>query len=241
MTDPRWLTAARQFVGTREVKGRKHNPLILQWWSAIRAPFTDDETPWCAAFVGGVLESVGIKSTRSAAARSYERWGVRLNKPAVGCIVTFSRKGGGHVGFCVGHSKTSVAVLGGNQRDSVNVTNFSKESSALKVTGYRWPAGEPLPWAARETELDDAPAGGPVTFMGGQPDDPGIEDEIEEGDEPKTFWQKAKRFLLGGGLGSLGLGGGWLSGIEMNTILILALVGFAVFLVVWFFPRRSRR
>lgn len=165
MADPRWLVAARRYVGTKEVKGSKHNPLILKWWQAIRAPFTDDETPWCAGFVGGCLEEVGIKSSRSAAARSYEKWGVGLSKPAIGCIVTFSRKGGGHVGFCVGHTQTTIAILGGNQRDQVNTTIYPKNGTALKVTSYRWPAGEPLPWAAKEGDLGDAPEGGPVTFM----------------------------------------------------------------------------
>lgn len=72
MTEPVWLRIARGYLGQREIVGRKHNPLILRWWQRIRAPFTDDETPWCAGFVGGVLEEAGIKSSRSAAARSYE-------------------------------------------------------------------------------------------------------------------------------------------------------------------------
>jgi hypothetical protein len=54
MSEPRWLAEARRHLGVREIAGRKHNPLILRWWTLIRAPFTDDETPWCAGFVGGV-------------------------------------------------------------------------------------------------------------------------------------------------------------------------------------------
>src|SRR5437868_11136252 len=98
--DPRWLIKARSYIGLKEIKGRKHNPQILQWWTLIRAGFTDDETPWCAGFVGGVLESVGIKSSRSAAARSYLKWGVKLDEPVPGCIVVLERgAANGHVFF----------------------------------------------------------------------------------------------------------------------------------------------
>jgi len=144
MSEPRWLAEARKHVGLTEIVGRKHNPAILRWWTLIRAPFTDDETPWCAGYVGGVLESVGIRSTRSAMARSYERWGVPVN-PRVGAIVTFwrgsPRGGSGHVGFVVGKDKYgNLMVLGGNQGNAVSIKPFS----ASRVTSYRWPAGEQL-------------------------------------------------------------------------------------------------
>lgn len=145
MAEPAWLAAARKHIGLREYAGRKHNPTILKWWIAIRAPFTDDETPWCAGFVGGVLESVGIKSSRSAAARSYLPWGIVLDKPAVACVVVFERppsKWSGHVGFVVGKDKAgNLMVLGGNQGNTVSIKPFSK----ARVLGYRWPAGFPLP------------------------------------------------------------------------------------------------
>lgn len=237
MAEPRWLVAARRYVGTKEVRGSKHNPLILKWWQAIRAPFTDDETPWCAGFVGGCLEEVGIKSSRSASARSYERWGVALNKPAIGCVVVFSRRGGGHVGFCVGHSKNTVAVLGGNQRDMVNITNFEKIGGSLKVTAYRWPEGEKLPWAAKEGELDDAPEGGPVTLMG-QADDPGIEDEAEE--RPGLF-SKIRNWAAGSSIfGFLT----YLTDWQMALVAFGVFVGVSLFLLalaVWLFGKDGVR
>jgi uncharacterized protein (TIGR02594 family) len=143
VSEPRWITAARAQLGQAEIHGRKHNPRILKWWIAIRAPFTDDETPWCAGFVGGQLESVGIKSSRSAAARSYLKWGKKLTAAAVGCIVVFSRGPvNGHVGFVVGQdSRGNLMVLGGNQGDAVNIKAFSTGN----VLGYRWPAGESGP------------------------------------------------------------------------------------------------
>ncbi|WP_232099079.1 TIGR02594 family protein [Aeromonas veronii] len=75
-------------------------------------------------------------------ARSYASWGEKLEKPVAGCVVVFSRDGGGHVGFVVGQDKAgNLLVLGGNQADAVNVKAFPRS----RVTAYRWPAGEPKP------------------------------------------------------------------------------------------------
>lgn len=136
-----WLETAKKYLGTREIKGSKHNPIILRWWAAIRAPFTDDEHPWCAAFVGGVLEESGIKSSRSAAARSYLKWGRSISKPIPGCIVVFWRGSpdgwSGHVGFVVGRDQSgNLMVLGGNQADEVNIRPFPLS----RVLAYRWPS-----------------------------------------------------------------------------------------------------
>ena len=143
--EPRWLAAARGYLGERELKGRRHNPLILRWWTLIRAPFSDDETPWCAGFVGGVLESVGIRSSRSAAARSYLNWGRALPAPRLGCVVVFERGPvNGHVGFVAGADRAgNLLVLGGNQGDAVSIKPFSRG----RVLGLRWPADAPLPEA----------------------------------------------------------------------------------------------
>lgn len=141
--EPNWIAIARGYIGTREIPGAANNPTIVGWWKAIGSPwFKDDETPWCAGFVGGMLEQAGIKSTRNAAARSYELWGVGLDGPRFGCVVTFARLGGGHVGFCVGIDKLGrLMILGGNQGDAVNIKPFDR----YRVTSYRWPAGRPIP------------------------------------------------------------------------------------------------
>jgi uncharacterized protein (TIGR02594 family) len=232
--EPRWLVRAREFNGTREIPGRGNNPQILKWWSLIRAPFTNDETPWCAGFVGGVLEECGIKSTRSASARSYEKWGRRLDRPVIGCIIVFSRRGGGHVGFYVGETKTHVLVLGGNQGDMVNVSRYPKNGSSLKITGYRWPADEPLTVAPPKNE--QAQDGGRVTLYG-QPDDP-----LTEPEEKQGFFKRAWGWLTGG---SIGLGGlTYMTSWEVAIVLMVALLVFTVLTVaflMWLFgPERVR-
>ncbi|ENJ8541399.1 TIGR02594 family protein [Raoultella planticola] len=137
MNELPWITEARKHIGQMEIKGPRHNPLILQFWKDIkRGGIKDDETPWCAAFVGAMLERVDIKSSRFESAKSYLSWGVALREPAYGCIVVFSRDGGGHVGFVIGQQENGdLMVLGGNQSDAVNIRAFSRS----RVTGYRWP------------------------------------------------------------------------------------------------------
>lgn len=139
MNELSWLSEARKNISEFEIKGAKHNPKIVQWWKDIkRGGIKDDETPWCAAFVGAMLEHVGIKSSRYESAKSYLDWGVKLDTPRYGCVVVFTRSGGGHVGFVVGRTPDGdLMVLGGNQSDAVNIRAFSNE----RVSGYRWPAG----------------------------------------------------------------------------------------------------
>ena len=141
--DPRWLQLARGFIGLREVKGGKHAPEIVQFWKDIkRGGIKDDETPWCAAFVGAMLERSGIRSSRYESAKSYLQWGRTLSEPVLGCVVVFTREGGGHVGFLVGRDKAgNLLILGGNQSDQVNIRAFP----VSRVTGYRYPAELPLP------------------------------------------------------------------------------------------------
>lgn len=143
MNKPRWVLQAENNIGVKEVKGATHNPVIEQYWKDIRrGGIKDDETPWCAAFVGSMLERCGIQSTRFESAKSYLSWGEKLDRPVYGCVAVFSRDGGGHVGFVVGKDKAgNLLVLGGNQDDAVNVKSFPLSRKPI----YRWPQGEPVP------------------------------------------------------------------------------------------------
>jgi len=143
MQEAPWMKEARRLIGTVEVKGPDHNPAVLQMWKSIkRGGIKDDETPWCAAFVGHCLEEAGVVSSRFESAKSYLSWGVGLEHPEIGCIAVFERQGGGHVGFVVGRDKAGhLLILGGNQADAVNVKAFDY----ARVTGYRWPLGHRLP------------------------------------------------------------------------------------------------
>ena len=138
----KWLEEAQKFIGLRETVGSASNPVIVQFWKDIkRGGIKDDATPWCAAFVGAMLERVGIRSSRFESAKSYLEWGELLKEPTPGCVVVFSRDGGGHVGFVVGQQANGdLMVLGGNQSDAVNIRAFSTS----RVSRYRWPKDIPV-------------------------------------------------------------------------------------------------
>lgn len=138
--EPKWIAEGYKYLGVHEIKGEQHHPSILQWWKDIkRGGIRDDETPWCAAYVGAMFERVGIRSSRFESAMSYLEWGMPLKEPYYGCVAVFTRTGGGHVGFVVGVAENGdLMVLGGNQSDEVNIRSFPRS----RVSGYRWPLNE---------------------------------------------------------------------------------------------------
>ena len=152
---PSWLTIAESYIGTKEISGPKHNPTITNFWKRIKlSGISNDEVPWCAAFVGSVLTEANLSSTHSGLAKSYLTYGTPTT-PSLGCIVVFTRKGGGHVGFLVGKNKSNdIYVLGGNQSDAVNIKLFK----TTNVVGYRWPDSKEkqyaLPILATITEYE---------------------------------------------------------------------------------------
>lgn len=144
MSEPKWLLKAREYIGISEIKGPQHNPIILDLWKTAKlGGIKNDEIPWCAGFVSGVLELCGIRSTRADSARSYLNWGLKLSGPLVGAVVVFERgPSSGHVGFIVGREAGgNLVVLGGNQGDKVSLALFDPK----RVIGYRWPEGEAIP------------------------------------------------------------------------------------------------
>ena len=149
MKEPKWLEVARTHVGVKEFAGNADNPVIVKFFSlaGLRgAPFTDDETPWCAAFVGACLAVAGLTGTGSAAARSYEAWtgGVKMKSAKLGAIAVLNRQppkpGLGHVGFVVGADAHWIDLLGGNQSDMVCVRRFP----IARVICFQWPKEEPI-------------------------------------------------------------------------------------------------
>ena len=138
-----WVVEALRHVGQREIPGKAENSWIVSLWRAIkRGGIKSEAVPWCAAFTGACLEAVGIVSTRFESAASYATWGRELALPRFGCIVVFTRAGGGHVGFCVGATSTGdLLILGGNQGDAVTVAAFPRS----RATHFRWPLSRPLP------------------------------------------------------------------------------------------------
>lgn len=158
------VATARKYIGTVEVKGTKHNPKILALTvkafaaTGKKSWIHNDEIPWCGSYLGGVFAESGLGHKipkEFYRAREWESAGTKLTRPAYGCVVTFTRDGGGHVGIVVGKTKTGMLkVLGGNQSDAVNIADFDPK----RVTSYRWVSAGSVPTAIRY-ELPVLPAG----------------------------------------------------------------------------------
>lgn len=137
--EPRWLEIARKEIGVHETRGGE-TKRILEYHAQTSLHASDDETSWCSSFMNWCMMSVGLRGTRSAAARSWESWGLPLDKPIVGCIVVFWRgskdSGLGHVAFYMGEQdRDYILCLGGNQGDKVCIAPEPK----ARVIAYRWP------------------------------------------------------------------------------------------------------
>ena len=144
----RAFALASEDVGLKEVRGPKHNSKIVQDFATVGHSWVkDDETAWCASFVGARLEDAGLPSTRKLNARSYLDWGegVTLAEAVPGDVVVFWRGSPsswqGHVGFFVDQGDGFIHVLGGNQSNAVNVSKYA----ASRLLGVRrWPVSVPV-------------------------------------------------------------------------------------------------
>jgi uncharacterized protein (TIGR02594 family) len=137
--EPVWLQAARRELGQREKPGPAENTRIVWYHSFSKLRAQSEKIPWCASFVNAMLETTGIRSTRSAAANSYVSWGQECELKD-GAVVVFGKVdpdagGTGHVAFCVGVEGDSVFVLGGNQKNAVTVAKRPKD----QIVAIRWP------------------------------------------------------------------------------------------------------
>lgn len=141
-TNPRWVEAAKKDIGLTEIKGQQTAPRIAQWLASLGAWWANDETPWCGTAMAAWMTACSIAPPKAwYRAKAWIDWGAALSGPTQGCVVVFTRTGGGHVGLLVGETTAgSLLVLGGNQGDSVRVSAFSRD----RVAAYRWPPGEPM-------------------------------------------------------------------------------------------------
>jgi uncharacterized protein (TIGR02594 family) len=129
---------AAKDVGTWEWRDG-HNPVVVGYFADVGHSWVqDDETAWCAAFVGAMLKRAGLPHTGALNARSYLDWGVPVDNPQKGDVVIFSRGNPsgwqGHVAFFDSFAPDGdVLVLGGNQSNQVNVSKYDRG----RVLGYR--------------------------------------------------------------------------------------------------------
>lgn len=158
MTEPKWLTIARSYIGTSEIVGAKHSPKIIGWLKRLKSWIKDDETPWCGTFVAAVMQEVGLGyPDMFVRAKAWADYGANLRAThlAPGAILVFSREGGGHVGFYIGEDTTAYHVLGGNQKNQVRIDRILKS----RCIARRWPRDVPVLGGPVHLSADGAVSG----------------------------------------------------------------------------------
>ena len=153
MDQPRWLELAWGDLGIAEAAGANSNPNVVRYYADVgHAQIKDDETAWCAAFLGACLERAGHTSTRSLMARSYLAWGEPLDEFRHGAVAVLSRTADpafGHAGFLIGETADSVILLGGCRPQSTGIGRIkSDRAGCLFVIDL--PIGQGLTACLRE-------------------------------------------------------------------------------------------
>ncbi len=144
-TGPRILLEALKLYGTLEAPGNNNNPTILGWakevgleWLGIQ--YAQDSIPWCGLFMAICAKRAGLKLPRIAVrASQWGDWGNPVSRAMLGDVLVFTRTGGGHVGIYVGDDSSHYHVLGGNQRDMVNIIRIAKSRcTAIRRTDWNF-------------------------------------------------------------------------------------------------------
>lgn len=149
--EPLWLAEARRQLGTREVRGKGNNPIIMDWAEELDQWYPGDDVPWCGLFVAHCMHVGSPQSAQEfnrLGARAWRAFGVEV-EPSLGCVGVFwrthkTKSYNGHVAFIIGEGPGYYVILGGNQSDNVTITKINKD----RLLQCRAPQGwvpEPLP------------------------------------------------------------------------------------------------
>lgn len=144
-TSPKLLVEAVKLLGTKEVVGKQHNPVILGWAKelGLQKVYTADEIPWCGLAIAYAAHKAGLEVVdKPLWALSWAKWGTEVKEPMLGDILTFKRDGGGHVGIYVGEDKDCYHVLGGNQGNAMSVSRIVK-SRLYQARRTKWKVAQP--------------------------------------------------------------------------------------------------
>ena len=134
------LAIAMSQYGVTEIVGKRHNPIILDYFKQIGHSWVQtDETAWCSAYMNWVALIAGMERTGKLNARSWLTVGQKIDNPKQGDVVIFWREKKsswkGHVGLFIGytHDKKGIYVLGGNQNNMVNIKRYPTS----RLLGFR--------------------------------------------------------------------------------------------------------
>lgn len=131
------MSIAFSQIGVTEWSQGENKEVIKYFHETGNTNITNDETAWCAVYVNWCLMKSGFQGSNSIVARSFMKYGYSVTKPKYGDLVVFWRYSPndwrGHVGFYLGENDREIYVLGGNQKNMVNVDTYSKK----QFLGYR--------------------------------------------------------------------------------------------------------
>lgn len=161
-TLPKMISAALQYMGIKEVPGKGSNPVILNMAKQVGLEeiYKDDDTSWCALFINFIIRLTGKPWAGSSDPYDFLRakhlllWGsvVKTGDEKLGDVLIFDREGGGHVGLYVAESGTTFHVLGGNQSNSVSITEIAK----VRLMGARRYYATTAPESAKKYVVDSS-------------------------------------------------------------------------------------
>jgi len=154
---------ARKELGTYEW-AEGSNPKVDAYFDEVGYPAFNDDTAWCAAFVGAILGRCGVRGTRSLAARSYLAWGQKVQEHEIqpGDVVVSWRVAPdswqGHVEIATEWRGSTLWTVGGNESDAVREApyDFDRFLGARRAS----PPREKINVATSKTVREAAKAGG---------------------------------------------------------------------------------
>lgn len=149
---PKYVIDALADIGIQEwvldakTRKKRSNPVVEAFMvKSVGYKANMMTTPWCAYWVGAKLEDAGIPCSKSGMARSYLKWGTKVDHKSskdwrVGdIIVTWRGKHNdgitGHIFFLLSWDSEFVYGVGGNQGDQVSIQAFRRS----KIIGVRRP------------------------------------------------------------------------------------------------------
>ncbi len=141
---PPWIVEGQRKLGLHETL---NNAELKKYLKSDGQTLGDPAVlPWCGDFIETIISLTLPKEpmvTNPYWAANWLKFGVAVPKDRfyMGAIGVKSRTGGNHVFTLVGHDKTYVHAMGGNQSNSISIVKIAKSD----ITGMRFPSTYPYP------------------------------------------------------------------------------------------------
>lgn len=135
---PRMLVQMLQLYGVKEYPGNEDNPVIIGWAKEVGLDgvYKKDVIAWCGLVMAVVAKRAGKEVVKDPLwALNWANFGIAVDEPMLGDVLVFRRYKngkliGGHVAIYVYETPTTYGCLGGNQADSVSITEIAKNRLA---------------------------------------------------------------------------------------------------------------